>query len=74
MPISAIVSSLGPGAPSDWQSPQPVEKAATLVDGYDISTSIWENEMGREIRGSDASKTRPSFSAPEPDLSAQNLF
>ena len=35
VPISAIVPSLGPVAPSDWQSPQPVEKAATLVDGYD---------------------------------------
>jgi hypothetical protein len=57
VPISAIVPSLGPGAPSDWQSPRPIEKAATLVDGYDISTSVWENEMGREIGGSDASKT-----------------
>jgi len=36
--------------------------------------SVWENEMGREIGGSDASKTRPSLSAPESHLSAQNLF
>ena len=46
---------------------------AVVANGYDISTSVWENEMGREI-GSDASKTRPSLSAPESDLSAQNLF